>query len=122
MVTLHDKGVIDMWNLTPADAERAKHNLELRRAAILNRHAEEIRGLEGEQAEIETFVRVAEAFAQKFKNQTEPAPAESTGADPEDATKSETANNTGDPQSPTGLKVHYNRSPNFGDLARRIAS
>src|SRR5260370_16666322 len=114
--------MIGMWNLTAGDGGRAKHNLELRRAVILNRHAEEIRGLEGEQAEIETFVRVAEAFAQKFKNQTEPAPADSTGADPEDATKSETANNTGDPKSPAGLKVHYNRSPNFGDLARRMPS
>lgn len=55
------------WDqLTPSDIERAKHELGVRRAEMLARHAEELKALEGDQAQIETLEQAIAAFAQKF--------------------------------------------------------
>ncbi len=63
------------WNqLTPADVERAKEDLDRRRAEILARHAEELKALEADKAEIDTLEQAIAAFMKKFS-----APAASGG-------------------------------------------
>ena len=53
-----------MWEqLTPMDIQYARERLAALRAATLNRHAEEIKRLDLEQAEVEAFERLADAFA-----------------------------------------------------------
>jgi hypothetical protein len=111
-------GVGMMWDsLTPADAEHAKNDLSLRRAAILHRHAEELKGLDNEAAEIETFVRVAEAFAQRFKNRPTP-PSSETGGESAATSAPDAPADEAAPQ--TGLKVQH--GPNFAGLIRRYGS
>ena len=62
-----EKGVAQMWEkITAADIERVKRGLATRRAEILARHAEELKGLEADQNEIEVFEKAIAAFAQKF--------------------------------------------------------
>jgi class 3 adenylate cyclase len=62
-----EKGVARMWEkITAADIERVKRGLATRRAEILARHAEELKGLEADQNEIEVFEKAIAAFAQKF--------------------------------------------------------
>jgi hypothetical protein len=57
-----------MWQvLTRTDVERATEELKLRREQLLSRHAEEIRNLDVERAEVETLAQMAAAFAEKFK-------------------------------------------------------
>lgn len=57
-----------MWNqLTAADIEHAKRVVAKRRSEMLARHAEELRTLDAEQAEIDTIEQAINAFAQKFK-------------------------------------------------------
>lgn len=63
-----EEGVASMWDkLTPADLERAKRGLATRRSEILARHAEELKALETEQAEIDGIENAIAAFTQKFK-------------------------------------------------------
>jgi hypothetical protein len=55
------------WNqLTPADVERAKRDLSLRRAEMLARHSEELRTLEADKAEIDALEQAIDAFMRKF--------------------------------------------------------
>ena len=62
------EGVTEVWDqLSRFDIERLKRELGTRRAEILSRHAEELRGLEADQAEIDTFEQTINAFARKFK-------------------------------------------------------
>ena len=57
-----------MWDkLTPADIEHVKRALTSRRSELLARHAEELKALEAEQAEIDVFEKAIAAFTQKFK-------------------------------------------------------
>jgi hypothetical protein len=57
-----------MWNvLKPTDIVQAKRDLELCRAATLQRQAEEIEKLEADQAEIDELRRLAASFFSKFK-------------------------------------------------------
>lgn len=61
------EGVAVVWNqVTPADIERLKQELVVRRAEMLARHAEELKTLEGDQAEIDAFEQAIDAFARKF--------------------------------------------------------
>ena len=56
-----------MWDkLTPADIERARHQLRLIRTATLSRHAAEIEILDKQQAEIQAFEHAVTAFAEKY--------------------------------------------------------
>jgi len=58
-----------MWDqLTPADIQRARDRLTALRTVTLSRHAEEIKRLDIEQAELEAFERLATAFAQRYSN------------------------------------------------------
>jgi hypothetical protein len=62
------KGDPIVWDqLTPADLERAKNELGTRRAEVLARHAEEIKGLDAEQTQLETLEQAIDAFLQKMK-------------------------------------------------------
>jgi hypothetical protein len=109
---------MEMWDsLTPADAEHAKNDLSLRRAAVLHRHTEELGALDNEAAEIDTFVRVAEAFARRFKNRPEP-PSSEIGDESAATSAPDAPANEAMPQ--TGLKVQH--SPNFAGLIRRYGS
>ncbi|HVC56071.1 MAG TPA: hypothetical protein VND95_08950 [Stellaceae bacterium] len=61
------EGGIMAWDqLTPGDIDRAKHDLGVRRAEMLARHAAELQGLEADQVELDTLERAIEAFAKKF--------------------------------------------------------
>ncbi|HJX22060.1 MAG TPA: hypothetical protein VJ454_13780, partial [Steroidobacteraceae bacterium] len=61
-----------MWEqLTPADIERAKQRLAAQRTETLSRHAEELKALDADRAEMETFERLVAAFVNKHLS---PAP------------------------------------------------
>jgi len=61
------EGGKNMWDqLNPGDIERAKQEIETRRAEMLARHAEELRGLEADQAQLDTLEQAIAAFLQKF--------------------------------------------------------
>ena len=61
------EGATTVWEqLTPNDIERARNELGTRRAEILARHAEELRGLDGDQAQLDTLEQAIAAFAKKF--------------------------------------------------------
>jgi hypothetical protein len=56
-----------MWDqLTPNDIERAKSELDERRAEMLARHAEELKGLEADQSQLETLEQAIASFLRKF--------------------------------------------------------
>ncbi len=62
------EGETVVWDqLSRTDIERLKRDLGSRRAEILARHAEELRDLEADQAEIDVFELAIDAFARKFK-------------------------------------------------------
>ena len=57
-----------MWDkLTAADLERVKRGLAARRSEMLARHAEELKGLEADQSEVNVIETAIAAFTQKFK-------------------------------------------------------
>jgi hypothetical protein len=58
-----------MWNITPEDVERAKQELQGRRAAIQARYEDEVHKLTAELDDIETFERVAAEFALRHKRE-----------------------------------------------------
>ena len=61
------KGVAAVWEqLSPTDIERAKRELDMRRAEMLARHAEELKALEADQVEIDTLAAAIDAFVRKF--------------------------------------------------------
>lgn len=56
------------WDrLTPADLEQARRALAARRAEALTRHAEELRVLDAEQAEIDAIERSLDWFEKRYK-------------------------------------------------------
>ena len=56
-----------MWDkITSSDIEQAKHSVNLRRAETLSRHAEELKGLDGEQTEVDELAVAIAAFMSKF--------------------------------------------------------
>jgi len=63
---LHEEGV-PMWqSVKRADIEQAKTEIELRRAATLKRHAEEVGRLESDESELATLDRLIDDFAEKY--------------------------------------------------------
>lgn len=57
-----------MWNeVSHAELEAAKQQLNSQREEMLRRHAEELRVLEGDRAEIETLHKLIDTFIIKFK-------------------------------------------------------
>lgn len=62
------EGGTTVWDqLTPGDIERVKNELGVRRAEMLARHAEELKGLDVEQSQIETLEQAIEMFLRKAK-------------------------------------------------------
>ncbi len=94
------------------------HQLNIRRAAVLKRHAEEIKDLDNEQNEIETFAKIAAAFAKKFKDAAEPA--DLNAAQTEEVT-TESQPESGGADQGSQSKVEY-QTPNFVGLIRRFGS
>jgi hypothetical protein len=65
------QGGINVWDqLKPSDIERAKQELETRREEMLARHAEEVRGLEADRAQLDTLEQAIATFLQKFSGAT----------------------------------------------------
>jgi len=61
-------GTETRWDrLTPEDIERVKRALATRRADALARHAEELKKLDAEQAEIEAIELAINSFARKYR-------------------------------------------------------
>lgn len=61
------EGAAMSWDqLTPNDLEHAKHELGVRRAEMLARHAEELTALEADRAELATLEDAIGAFLRKF--------------------------------------------------------
>jgi len=60
-------GTIVWDQLTPGDIQRVKNELGERRAEMLARHAEELKGLEAEQSQLETLEQAIEMFLRKAK-------------------------------------------------------
>jgi hypothetical protein len=68
MATAAD-GDTNMWDqLKPSDIERAKQDLVTRREEMLARHAEELRTLETDQAQLDVLEQAITAFLQKFNS------------------------------------------------------
>jgi hypothetical protein len=62
-----------VWDqLTPGDIENAKTELASRQAEMLARHAEELKSLETDQAQLDTLAEAIELFARKFKLPAQP--------------------------------------------------
>jgi hypothetical protein len=91
-----------MWNnITPADFEEAREELQLRREETLRKHAAEISVLDAEQADVETLDRMVAEFAQKFKIAAI-LPSGASGAE-EQATPSNTDEASTDSMEPAPL-------------------
>jgi hypothetical protein len=61
------EGAVIVWNqLSRADIERVKRELDQRRSEMLARHAEELKALEGDQAEIDILEQAIDSLARKF--------------------------------------------------------
>ena len=112
-----------MWEqITPADIERSKHRLANRLIETMTRHAEELKALDADQAEIDTFERLVAAFASKYvtlsASDSSPTTAseKTTGATP----SSEPPAADGSQEvTPPRLQVHH-QTPNFGTPLRRL--
>lgn len=61
------EGVETMWSqLSSADLQRIRRGLDLRRSEMLARHAEELKALEADQAELDMLEQAIKEFARKF--------------------------------------------------------
>ena len=58
------------WSqVTPSDIRRAKEDLQQRRIETLDRHAQELRAFDLDDADIQTLERAISVFARKFSIQ-----------------------------------------------------
>jgi hypothetical protein len=57
----------EMWSFTPADMRRAKDELMQRRIATETRHADELKAIDAQLADITAMEQAIEAFACKYK-------------------------------------------------------
>ena len=112
-----------MWEqLTPMDIQYARERLVALRSVTLNRHAEEIKRLDIEQAEIEAFERLAETFAQRYTNSAASQPNtedQSPLVPVTDKELSPPARSEVPWESPTpDVLVHHHATSNFGTPPR----
>jgi len=56
-----------MWTLTPTDTRRAKDELMQRRMVTEARHADELKAIDSQLAEITAMEQAIDAFARKYK-------------------------------------------------------
>jgi hypothetical protein len=112
-----------MWEqLTPVDIQCAREHVAAMRTATLSRHAEEIKRLDFEQAEIEAFDRRAETFAQRYMNSAASQPSkedQSPVVPVKDKEVSPPARSEVAWESPTpDVLVHHHATSNFGTPPR----
>ena len=111
-----------MWEqLTPADIKRVKQRLLGQRDEMLRRHSDELRGLDAEEAEIETLEQLLLAFTKKHlassasesASNSEPAiPAAQNCEAPFPEPRHDAV--------PPRLQVQHQPSPNFGIPLRKF--
>ena len=108
-----------MWDeLKRTDVELAKQKMGELRNLTLQRHAEELKQLDIDEAEIDTLARLAEAIAEKYlKGRTQADEQPTPGDAVQDAARRETEHGGSPPMS---LEVRQNASPNFGSPLRRL--
>jgi hypothetical protein len=105
-----------MWENVVQDVENAKNDLSLRRAAVLQRHAAELKELDNEHDEIEGFARAASAFAKRYKLQQAPATEETKAGDGSAAVAEGNADKAeAKPDSRNAF------TPNFASIIRRAS-
>ena len=80
-----------MWTLSADDVQRAKDELQGRRAAIQAHYDTEMQRVESSLAELEGFERIALNFMVNFKNGSESAAADPATAPAADAVETATA-------------------------------
>ena len=125
-------GVFHMWEqLTPADIERVRHRMIAQRGESLKRHAEELKALDAEQAEIAAFERLVAAFAKKHLSSAAQSSGSAMTTEKEAPAVVAIDNGAGDPlaleetredaSSPLQV-IHQQPSPNFaiGPRLRRF--
>lgn len=115
-----------MWEqLTPADIDRAKARAAGLRQETLIRHAEELRALDADEAEIQTIERLITSFAERYMRPVNTgAVADSAPQLPRDdgaIRPTDPGPGSPDPQQGVrpGLQIHQQVS-NFGVPARRL--
>jgi hypothetical protein len=89
-----------MWNLSADDIQRAKEELKGRRAAIQARYENELKQLEVDIADLETFESFAVKFVTDFKGDAGPAPAAEAKPLADDVVAEIVAQVTAEPSSP----------------------
>jgi hypothetical protein len=90
-----------MWdNLTPADLDRARHELALERGAMLRRHAAELRDLDVRYDQVEQLNQLIGAFAKKYLQTNRPTESQD--------------------EPSLVLQVEQQILPNFGNPIRRL--
>ncbi len=89
-----------MWNLNGDDLQRAKEELKGRRAAIQARYENELKQLEVDIADLETFERFAVKFVTEFKGEDGPPAAVAEPSPPAESVIAETAAEPTSPASP----------------------
>jgi len=108
-----------MWDqLTRADIERVKQRLAAQRDEMLRRHTEELRGLDAEEAELETLEQLLLAFTKKHLGHL----MSESASDPEQAltVHNPEAEPRHDDAVPPRLQAHHQLSPNFGVPLRKF--
>jgi hypothetical protein len=94
-----------MWSIKLEDIHRAKGQLQARRAKIEAKYLEDTKSLDTDIAEIETFERVASAFAAKHQSVAEAAEAEAENggaADVDPVPLAETGDAAASPEANNG--------------------
>jgi hypothetical protein len=109
-----------MWNINSEDVQQAKTRLDLRRAEIDARYAEEKSALDAEFAVLETLDRVASDFAQKHGREQAgpaevppqmPAAEDSTAAEPPPEVQAQDEADTGLDILKPGSRWRFHRNP-----------
>jgi hypothetical protein len=109
-------GDITMWEqLTPADIQRAKARAAALRCETLNRHVEELRILDADEAEIGALERLITAFSERYMN-----PAKEAGSRPAEDVGAPARSDSQQDADPPRLQVPQQVSPNFGGPMRRL--
>src|ERR1700726_3995269 len=107
-----------MWEqLTPADIERAKQRLTAQRTETLSRHVEELKALDADQAEMETFERLVAAFVNKHLSPPPPTASEEPTMAAEGGAS---ATPEGRRNVPSPIQIVHPPSSNFGVPLRRF--
>ena len=104
-----------MWEqLTPGDLQRARARAAALRQDTLNRHAEELRRLDADEAEIEALERFIMVFSERYLNAA-PERGSAAAEDLESRAHSGSEEDAGPPR----LHVDQQVSPNFDGPVRR---